>query len=66
MMEPTVRRLLDHATAAGEVHTAIEPLDLLRALVGIAYASSEPEWHENSRKFVEILIAGMRSKIAGT
>ena len=62
MMEPTVRRLLERAAAAGEVHVSIEPLDLLRALVGISSASSEPDWHDNSRKFVELLIAGMRVK----
>lgn len=64
MMEPTLRRLMDRATAAGELYVTMEPLDLLRALVGIAYASIEPNWHENARKFVEIIIAGMRSKPA--
>jgi len=62
MMEPTIRRLLEQATAAGEVHLSVEPLDLLRALAAIAYASEQPNWHENSHKFVELMIAGMRSK----
>ena len=60
MMEPTLRRLLESAAAAGEARVDVEPLDLLRALVGIAYASYEPNWHDNARKFVELLIAGMR------
>lgn len=66
MMEPTLRSLLERAAAAGEVHVDVEPLDLLRALVGIAFASSEPNWQENSRKFVELLIAGMRIKPSDT
>jgi AcrR family transcriptional regulator len=61
MMAPTIKRLLENAVAAGEVQPSVAPMDLLRALVAIAFASTEPDWHENAGKFVELLIAGMRT-----
>ena len=60
MMAPTIMRLLENAIAAGEVQPSVAPMDLLRALIAIAYASTEPDWQENAGKFVELLIAGMR------
>jgi AcrR family transcriptional regulator len=62
MMEPALRRLIERATEAGEVSMSIDPVDILRALVGIAYASNSPDWHKNAHNFVELLIAGMRVK----
>jgi len=40
----------------------IEPLDLLRALYGIATATPGPNWVGAARRMVDILIDGMRSK----
>ena len=60
MMEPTLQRLIQRAVEAGEVSMTIDQVDILRALVGIAYASNSPDWHQNAYNFVELLISGMR------
>jgi len=38
----------------------IEPLDLLRALYGVATASPAGNWQEAARRMVDILVAGMK------
>lgn len=38
----------------------IEPLDLLRALYGVATATPGPNWVQQARRMVDILIQGMR------
>lgn len=38
----------------------IEPLDLLRALYGVATASPGPNWVKTARGMVEVLIAGLK------
>jgi AcrR family transcriptional regulator len=38
----------------------IEPLDLLRALYGVATATPGPNWVEAARRMVDILIAGLK------
>jgi AcrR family transcriptional regulator len=52
--------LVDRAVAAGAIRLDIEPLDLLRALAGVAGISSVPGWEEGARRLVDILIAGVR------
>ncbi|WP_422928926.1 TetR/AcrR family transcriptional regulator [Singulisphaera sp. PoT] len=52
--------LVERAVAAGEIRLDIEPLDLLRALAGVAGISSAPGWEASAKRLVDILIAGMR------
>jgi hypothetical protein len=52
--------LVERAVAAGAIRLDIEPLDLLRALAGVAGISSVPGWEEGARPLVDILIAGVR------
>jgi len=52
--------LVDRAVAAGAIRLDIEPLDLLRALAGVAGISSVPGWEVGARRLVDILIAGVR------
>ena len=61
LMQKAITALTDRAVASGEIVLHVEPLDLLRALTGIANASPGPNWHENARKMVDVLIAGMRT-----
>jgi hypothetical protein len=39
----------------------IDPVDLLKALVGVAYMSHSPDWQQSARRLVDILISGSRS-----
>jgi AcrR family transcriptional regulator len=52
--------LMDRARASGDIAAGdSDPLDLLRALGGVA--SAGPGWEAGARAMVDILIAGMRS-----
>jgi AcrR family transcriptional regulator len=52
--------LIEHAVASGAARVVmIEPLDLLRALAGVAKFSNGPGWSDNARNLVDILVAGM-------
>jgi hypothetical protein len=52
--------LVDRAIAVGASRLDIEPLDLLRALAGVAGISSVTGWQESAKRLVDILIAGVR------
>jgi AcrR family transcriptional regulator len=55
-----LRALVKRAIKSGELRKDVEPLDLLRALVGVAYLEASPEWQPSARRLVDILIAGSR------
>ena len=52
--------LVERAVASGAIRLDIDPLDLLRALAGVAGISSVPGWEEMRKRLVDILIAGVR------
>ena len=39
-----VRALVKRAIKSGEVRKSVDAIDLLRALVGVAYLESSPDW----------------------
>jgi AcrR family transcriptional regulator len=55
-----IRALVKRAIKRGEVRKDVDPIDLLRALVGVAYLESSPDWQQSARRLVDILIAGSR------
>lgn len=55
-----INTLARRADESGEIRLTVEPLDLLRAVVGVANISAGPGWEENARRLVDILIDGMR------
>lgn len=56
-----MRALLNRATESGEIRKDVDAIDLLRALVGVAYLESTPDWQPSARRLVDILIAGSRN-----
>jgi hypothetical protein len=52
--------VVDRAVASGAIRLDIEPLDLLRAMAGVAGIRSVPGWEESAKRLVDILIAGVR------
>jgi AcrR family transcriptional regulator len=48
--------------AAGEIELGLDPLDLLRALSGVANISSGPNWKQGAKRLVDILISGMHTQ----
>lgn len=55
-----VAMLAARAVSSGEISLGIEPLDLLRAIAGIAYAAPDANWKDAARRLVDVLIAGVR------
>jgi AcrR family transcriptional regulator len=52
--------LVERPVARGEIaDPGVDPLDLLRALYGVATASPAADWQRTAKRMVEILIAGM-------
>lgn len=60
-IQQAVRALVKRAIKAGEIRKEVDPGDLLRALVGVAYLESIPEWQPSARRLVDILVAGSRA-----
>lgn len=55
-----MRALVRRAAKAREIRKDVDALDLLRALVGVAYLEAAPDWQASAKRLVEILIAGSR------
>jgi len=56
-----VTMLADRAVASGDLAPdSIDPIDLLRAITGVAMAGAGPDWDSAARRMVDILIAGLR------
>lgn len=55
-----VRALVKRAIKAGEIRRDVDPIDLLRALIGVAYLESTPDWQTSAKRLVDIFIAGSR------
>lgn len=59
-IQGAIAALVKRAVRSGEVRKDVEPFDLLRALIGVAFVPSGPDWKQSARRLVEILIAGSR------
>jgi AcrR family transcriptional regulator len=55
-----IRALVQRATKSGDIRKDLDPIDLLRALIGVANVSTSPDWQQSARRLVEILILGAR------
>ena len=58
-----ITALVERAIESGEIRLDLEPMDLLRALVGVSYAATTPDWPQSAKRLVEILILGSRSTV---
>jgi AcrR family transcriptional regulator len=59
-MKRAIAKLINRAVASGDVRLDIDPLDLLRALAGVASISAGPDGKQAAKRMVDILIAGIR------
>ena len=55
-----IRALVKRAIKSGDIRKDLDPIDLLRALIGVANVASSPEWQQSARRLVDILITGSR------
>ena len=59
-MWEVVRALVRRAIKSGDIRQDLDPVDLLRALIGVANVASSPDWQQSAKRLVDILIAGSR------
>jgi hypothetical protein len=55
-----VRGLVKRAIKSGDIRKGLDPIDLLRALIGVASMATSPDWQQSARRLVDVLITGSR------
>ncbi len=56
-----IRALVKRAVESGDIQKDLDPIDLLRALIGVASVATSPDWQQSARRLVDILITGARA-----
>jgi hypothetical protein len=46
------------AIKSGDIRKDLDPIDLLRALIGVANVATSPDWQQSAQRLVDILITG--------
>jgi AcrR family transcriptional regulator len=59
-MHEAIRSLVKRAIRSGDIRRDLDPIDLLRALVGVANVATSPDWQDSARRLVDILLTGSR------
>jgi hypothetical protein len=57
-----IAMLVERAVASGEISLELDPLDLLRAVAGVAKINAGANWQQSARRLVDVLIAGVRTR----
>ena len=60
LVKGAIDRLVQRAIQSGDIRPDLDPFDLLRALIGVSYVATTPDWPQSARRLVHILIAGSR------
>jgi AcrR family transcriptional regulator len=55
-----VAMIYDRAIAAGDIRPDVNPVDHLRALVGVTFFGTSDDWKESATRLVDTLIRGSR------
>lgn len=55
-----INSLARRAIQSGDLRPDVDPLDLLRAITGVANIATDPDWPAHARQFVDILLSGAR------
>jgi len=58
-IETAINTLARNAEKKGDIKLDVAPMDILRAVVGMA-AYAKPGWEKNAYKMIDIVLAGMR------
>ncbi len=57
-MHEAISALVKRAVKSGDIRKDLDPMDLVRALVGVSNVASSPDWQQSARRLVDILLAG--------
>ncbi len=55
-----INALVKRAIKSGDIRKDLEPFDLLRALIGVSYVATGPDWQQSAKRLVDVLILGSR------
>ena len=55
-----IRVLVRRAIKSGDIRKDLDPIDLLRALIGVSNVATGPDWQQSAKRLVDILITGSR------
>jgi AcrR family transcriptional regulator len=55
-----IRALVKRAMKSGDIRKDLDPIDLLRALIGVANVAANPNRQQSARRLVDILVIGSR------
>jgi AcrR family transcriptional regulator len=55
-----IHALVKRAVKSGDIRKDLDPVDMIRALIGVASVATSPDWQQNARRLVDILITGSR------
>jgi AcrR family transcriptional regulator len=55
-----INGLVERAIKSRDIRPDLDPLDLLRALVGVSNVASAPDWAQSAKRLVEILLLDSR------
>ena len=61
LVKEAIGTLVKRAVESGDLRPDIEPLDLLKALVGVSNVAMGGDWKQSARRLVEILILGSKT-----
>jgi hypothetical protein len=59
-VQGAIEALVNRAIKSGDVRKDLDPFDLLRALIGVSYVATSPDWKQSAKRLVDILITGSR------
>lgn len=60
VLTAATRTLAENAIASHELSPDIDPMDMLRAIYGVATAANGDDWPKKARRFVDVLVDGAR------
>lgn len=56
-----VKSIFDRAVDAGEIRADVNPVDVLRAIIGVTFFGPSDNWRDGAVRLLEILIQGSRA-----
>jgi hypothetical protein len=59
-----ISALVQRAIKSGDIRSDLDPIDYLRALVGVSNVASAPNWPQSAKRLIDILISGSRPEPA--
>jgi hypothetical protein len=56
-----VSLLVERARAQGDIRDDVQPTDVLRALFGLTYGNTDPDWEDSARRLIDVVMDGLRA-----